>query len=259
MEHHKLRSYKTWVNQSGNTVVLIAGEKVYLEMLIDIYPYHHYSHIWQDKFQGFDWGVYVNGLKVEDKTQIDSILDLFSEVIFVDDNAKQTFALDYHMNPEYYGAGRTEIGEWVYQAKYQQNLACAIELSQKFYQFVLKHPDYLKSETFIAVPYFGTKELDLPTYIANFLCQQLKLTSLQNCVCKTRSTKQMKNLKSEEEKFENIRGAFQVTTPELVKGKTITIIDDLYRSGVTLNELILVLEQAGAKVQCLVATKTMRD
>lgn len=106
MEHHKLRNYQTWVNQSGNTVVLISGEKVYLEMLINIYPQHRYSRIWRDEIKGYDWGIYINGLSVEDKSRIEGILELFSKTVFIDDNAKQTFALDYHMQPEYHNRGR---------------------------------------------------------------------------------------------------------------------------------------------------------
>ena len=42
-------------------------------------------------------------------------------------------------------------------------------------------------------------------------------------------------------------------------GKLVTIIDDIYQTGVTLHEIAMVLQSKGATVQGLVATKTFRD
>ena len=45
----------------------------------------------------------------------------------------------------------------------------------------------------------------------------------------------------------NLDGAFKVTDKKRVKGKSILIVDDVYTTGATLNELAKVLLKAGAK------------
>jgi len=45
----------------------------------------------------------------------------------------------------------------------------------------------------------------------------------------------------------NIKGAFVVTRPELVHGKTILLVDDILTSGITLNECAKMLKKSGAK------------
>lgn len=48
------------------------------------------------------------------------------------------------------------------------------------------------------------------------------------------------------ERRQNIKGAFSITRPELVKGKTILLVDDIFTSGLTMDECARVLKQAGA-------------
>jgi len=52
---------------------------------------------------------------------------------------------------------------------------------------------------------------------------------------------------------ENVRGAFAVAAPELVKGRAVMIVDDVYTTGTTLNECARILRAAGAE-QVVVAT-----
>ncbi|QDR81973.1 ComF family protein [Sporomusa termitida] len=54
------------------------------------------------------------------------------------------------------------------------------------------------------------------------------------------------------ERRKNSQGAFAVTRPDLIKGKRILLVDDIFTSGITMNECARVLKQAGAvKVQGL--------
>jgi ComF family protein len=52
---------------------------------------------------------------------------------------------------------------------------------------------------------------------------------------------------SEEERRKNVRGAFSVRAPGVLKAKTILLVDDVYTSGATLNECSRVLTRAGAR------------
>ncbi|BBB91686.1 MAG TPA: ComF family protein [Methylomusa anaerophila] len=54
------------------------------------------------------------------------------------------------------------------------------------------------------------------------------------------------------ERRKNIKGAFRVTRPEDVKGHCILLVDDIFTTGITLDECAKVLKQAGAvKVKAL--------
>ncbi len=48
------------------------------------------------------------------------------------------------------------------------------------------------------------------------------------------------------ERRKNSQGAFAVTCPDLIKGKNILLVDDIFTSGITMNECARVLKQAGA-------------
>jgi ComF family protein len=49
------------------------------------------------------------------------------------------------------------------------------------------------------------------------------------------------------ERRDNVKGAFAVPEPALVKGKTILLVDDLYTTGATVKECARVLRRAGAR------------
>lgn len=47
-------------------------------------------------------------------------------------------------------------------------------------------------------------------------------------------------------RFENVRGAFQVCSPEVVKGARVLLVDDVLTTGATCSEAAKMLKQAGA-------------
>jgi ComF family protein len=52
------------------------------------------------------------------------------------------------------------------------------------------------------------------------------------------------------ERRQNIKGAFAVTQPELVQGKTVLLVDDILTTGYTMAECARTLKKAGAKAVC---------
>ncbi len=50
-----------------------------------------------------------------------------------------------------------------------------------------------------------------------------------------------------EKRYANVRGAFQVTRPEAVQGRTVAVFDDIMTTGHTINECARALVDAGAK------------
>ena len=58
---------------------------------------------------------------------------------------------------------------------------------------------------------------------------------------------------------ENLRGAFAVAQPELVKGREVLVVDDIYTTGSTVSECARVLRRAGAaKVWVATVARTLK-
>ncbi|MGA8271583.1 MAG: ComF family protein [Candidatus Sulfotelmatobacter sp.] len=58
---------------------------------------------------------------------------------------------------------------------------------------------------------------------------------------------------------ENVRGAFGVSPPEAVKGRTVLLVDDVYTTGATVSECARVLRRAGAtKVWVATVARTLK-
>lgn len=64
---------------------------------------------------------------------------------------------------------------------------------------------------------------------------------------KTRETRSQVEVKDKEERLANIVDSFKAEKPELIKGKKIILIDDVYTTGATMSEAKKVLKKAGAK------------
>ena len=76
-------------------------------------------------------------------------------------------------------------------------------------------------------------------------------------LAKVRSTQEQKNFTNWRQKAENVKDAFCVRSPELVRGRTLLLIDDIYDSGYMMREVGKTLMQAGAlSVYPLTITRT---
>lgn len=85
---------------------------------------------------------------------------------------------------------------------------------------------------------------------AELLCvnfdKHLNIPVKTNIVERVKDTPHQTNL-SRKERLTNLEKAFKVTSKKDVKGKTILIVDDVYTTGATLNEISKVLYSSGAK------------
>ena len=68
----------------------------------------------------------------------------------------------------------------------------------------------------------------------------------REAVVRTRHTPPQVGLNPKERR-DNVKGAFSVTDPALVKGKHVLLVDDLYTTGATVKECARVLRKAGAR------------
>jgi predicted amidophosphoribosyltransferase len=79
---------------------------------------------------------------------------------------------------------------------------------------------------------------------------------VQPCVFKTRQTKPQKEMQTLPQKRDNVAGAFALNN--VINGKSILLIDDLFDSGTTLEEITKVLFRSkAARVYVLTLTRTI--
>ena len=70
---------------------------------------------------------------------------------------------------------------------------------------------------------------------------------------KQKDTPPQSGIKSPEKRKTNVSGAYRPTDPDLVKGKTVLLVDDIATTGATISECARVLKAAGAKRVCAVS------
>jgi len=68
-----------------------------------------------------------------------------------------------------------------------------------------------------------------------------------NIIYKKINTLPQAKITNRSKRLENIRGVFEIKNKEIIKGRTIIIIDDVTTTGATMNEMIKILKKAGAK------------
>lgn len=79
----------------------------------------------------------------------------------------------------------------------------------------------------------------------------------EDILLRVRNTVALSRLNSQAERVENIRGAFEVCLPACVQGKRILLIDDIFTTGITIDEAIRVLQPAEpATIDALVLCRT---
>lgn len=65
---------------------------------------------------------------------------------------------------------------------------------------------------------------------------------------------------SERERRENAKNTFAVRHPELIRGRTVLVVDDVMTTGATLSECARTLKAAGAwRVWCITLARSIRD
>jgi len=93
----------------------------------------------------------------------------------------------------------------------------------------------------VAVPFFGDKALSLPHVLAAKAADTLNLEDLSDLVSKTRATDPMKL------QTKPVIDPSQFAANWTSKVRSVILVDDVYRSGVTLASLALVLRDAGVE------------
>lgn len=85
-----------------------------------------------------------------------------------------------------------------------------------------------------------------------------RLRSIPGVLERKRETPSQTGL-TRHQRRENVRGAFGVVQPEIVRGREVVVVDDVYTTGATVSECARVLRRAGAtKVWVATVARTLK-
>lgn len=262
MELFQLSDYEIRGYGQNQLLVLIRGSQQYKSLLLSAIPSKTMSRTFPDNQNQYSWGAFIHNTKSSDEIIIRDFLELMKTTVFISDDLDQCFALSHHTA----SGVRTDIGQLLYESKpynkpvQKKHKSSAELLSQRYIQFIKRHPCYQSLDLVLSVPALAGKGFDLPFFISQEIAKQTKILDGNGVIEKVRHTKPIKDCKTAEEKLENLQNAFFGKQQEQIQGKTILLIDDIYDSGFTMHEVASTLRALGAKgIYGLVATKAGRS
>lgn len=165
------------------------------------------------------------------------------------------FALDFHSNFAGADWNRSLIGDLAYRLKYQSDASALPVLVDQAHRLLKRHPEMDQFDILIPVPSSAQRNFS-PVHE---FCKALSVSCgrpMQTFIMKTRQTKPQKEMHTLAQKRENIAGAFAANGD--IKGKRILLVDDLFDSGATLEEITrLLLRHHANQVNVLALTRTI--
>jgi competence protein ComFC len=148
-----------------------------------------------------------------------------------------------------------EVGELLYQLKYRRNRKAIVDLAEVATGFVKRWKPQL--DAIVPVPATRIRVQQPVVQIAIAVGKRLDLPVLTDLIRTRRKPKELKNVYSYDERIKLLEGAYMIEGQD-VRDKAILLVDDLYRSGATLNAITRVLYEQGrcSDVYALAVTRT---
>lgn len=94
--------------------------------------------------------------------------------------------------------------------------------------------------------------------LGEIFAKRWELPLLRNTLRRVRWTEPQVNL-SAAERLENVKGAFAITNDEVILGKRVLLVDDVYTTGSTVKECTKILKHAGAEAVIAVTVARAAD
>lgn len=149
---------------------------------------------------------------------------------------------------------RPPIAELLYQFKYKENLQALPDIVKTASDHLIK--SQAGFDFIIPVPSSANRAHPPALEIAKGIGRIMGI-NVRDCITKTRQSSQLKGVTDPQERQKLLSGLYQVEN-ESLRNRKVLLIDDLYRSGSTMNYITDVLYQQGKakSVFVLAITKT---
>jgi hypothetical protein len=167
------------------------------------------------------------------------------------------WALGFHSQFAGSDWSRSGTGELAYRLKYQGDLTVLPALVDQAVALIIDHPELTQVDAIVPVPPTTPRPNDPVSSFVKALSQRLGLAILP-LLMKSRQTSPQKEMHTLAQKRANVAGAFDLQSS--VKGKRLLVVDDLFDSGATLEEITRLLKRAEAASVCvLTLTRTIHS
>ncbi|MBI2416431.1 MAG: ComF family protein [Ignavibacteriales bacterium] len=141
------------------------------------------------------------------------------------------------------------IRDILHAVKYTGKFLLAEDMGRHSANYFRHVPELVHCDIIIPVPLHKSKRFERgynqSAHIAKGIARELKTPVYKNAVKRIKATKTQTKLNLTERR-ENMLDAFKMRNPNLVKGKSIMLVDDVITTGATITECAKVLKQAGA-------------
>ena len=172
-----------------------------------------------------------------------------------------------------YGSYDTQLRDLIHLLKYDKVLPAAAVLGEKLAQAIKRMQDQMTEQTLfegpplllVPVPLHSSKsrergfnqaELIARAALKHAVGQRLELST--HLLRRRRVTESQIGLTQNQRK-QNLRGAFAVTEPDKLQGCEVLLVDDVFTTGTTASECARVLRRAGAtKVWVATVARTLK-
>ena len=181
----------------------------------------------------------------------------------IDGHWSKGVALDFHTissthagvnenGNDRYDTVRSELGELIYRLKYKQDQRAADPIITTAVAYLI--PRRAKFDLIVPVPPSSQRANQPVLIVARGIGQALGM-DVSSCIMPTRETTQLKDVSNPNQRAELLDGLYRVD-PAHTENKRILLIDDLYRSGSTLNAITDVLLNQGRAAEVIAFTIT---
>lgn len=143
----------------------------------------------------------------------------------------------------------TVLRATIHHFKYRKQMRVLTEMDLLLEKYFLEVPDFCPGFTVAPIPLHFNKMkergFDQAFLIARQVARVLKLPLEGGLLRRVKATNPQATM-TRMERARNIKGAFEVNRPELLVGKNILLVDDVFTTGATVNEAAKVLKKKGA-------------
>ncbi|MDI6768058.1 MAG: RecQ family ATP-dependent DNA helicase [Anaerolineales bacterium] len=167
------------------------------------------------------------------------------------------WALGFHSRISGSEWSRSGVGDLTYRLKYDSDTTVLPALIQQTLDLFQAHPELGQVDVIVPVPSSTERKVNPVHVFCEALAGKIKIP-LQTFVAKTRQTQPQKEMKTLAQKRANVAGAFALRGE--IKGKRVLLVDDLFDSGATLDEITrLLLKHGASRVNVLTLTRTIHS
>lgn len=153
-----------------------------------------------------------------------------------------------------YDTVRSEVGELVYRLKYQGDQSAVPPLARVVAEFISSKD--LPIDVVVPLPPSKQRSVQPVRSIAASVAKRLDIAYDSRALRKVRESAELKSMTELKDRRAALAGAF-IASAEALKGKSVLLLDDLYRSGASMEEAARAIRKSGAKaVYALALTRT---